>query len=164
MLLKKAITIILILFASVLYALPFESFAKYEVKYGVFHLGEATAFLKVQENGSYETKITAKATGFAATLSGKRVETYKSVGKLIDGKFVPKSLEKVRSSNKKTKSVTYTFDHEQKQVAMFEERCENKGCFYSSEIVPEYAQEDILTLYHNTALMFGKDGIKEINA
>ncbi|MDR1461171.1 MAG: DUF3108 domain-containing protein [Campylobacteraceae bacterium] len=163
MLFEKAIIAIALL-ASALCALPFESFAKYEVKYGVFNLGEATASLKIDENGSYETQIKAKATGFAATLSGKRVETYKSVGKVIEGKFVPDSLEKIRSSNKKTRHTTYLFDHEQKQAAMFEEKCDSKGCSHSSEILPEYVQEDILTLYHNAALIFGKDGAKELNA
>ncbi|MDR1285474.1 MAG: DUF3108 domain-containing protein [Campylobacteraceae bacterium] len=163
MLIEKTITVIM-LFASALFALPFESFAKYEVKYGVFNLGEATTFLRVHENGSYETEIKAKAMGFAATLSGKRVETYKSVGKLVDGKFVPDTLEKVRSSNKKTRHVTYLFDHNQQQAAVFEEKCDSKGCSYASEILPEYAQDDILTLYHNAALMFGKEGVKELNA
>ncbi|MDR1555401.1 MAG: DUF3108 domain-containing protein [Campylobacteraceae bacterium] len=163
MLLRLAAAI-MILSVSMLCAFPFESFAKYRVKYGVINLGEATASLKIDKNGSYETEVKARAIGLAATLSGKRIETYKSTGKVVNGKLVPDILEKTRSSNKKTKQVIYTFDHEQQQVAVFEERCDKKGCSNSSEILPEYAQNDILTLYHNVALMFSKSGAKELNA
>jgi hypothetical protein len=160
---KHIISVIAILLSSALYALPFESFAKYRVKYGFINLGEAVASLKIDENGSYETKIEAKATGFAAVLSGNRVETYKSIGKISDGMLIPDSLEKIRSSNKKSKNITYVFDHKEKQVAYFEERCEANNCFHSSEMLPEYVQNDILTLYHNVAFMFAKDGAKELN-
>ncbi|MDR2341446.1 MAG: DUF3108 domain-containing protein [Campylobacteraceae bacterium] len=161
---KHIISVIVVLFSSALYALPFESFAKYRVKYGFINLGEAAASLKIYENGSYETKIEAKATGFAATLSGKRVETYKSIGKVSDGILIPDSLEKIRSSNKKSKRVTYIFDHKEKQIAYFEEKCDKNDCFYSSEMLPKYVENDILTLYHNVAFMFAKDDAKELNA
>jgi hypothetical protein len=147
-------------------ALPFESFVKYKVGYGIFSLGEATAYLKIYENGSYETEVKAKATGVAATLSGKRAESYKSVGKLVDGKLLPESLEKSRSSNSKKKYVNYLFDHELKQVAIIEENCNDEGCSHSSEMLPDkdYSENDILTLYHNVAVMFAKEGVKELNA
>jgi hypothetical protein len=164
MLLKQMMVTALMLTSLQLYALPFESFARYDVKYGVFNLGEATASLKIYENGTYETEVKAKATGLAATLSSKRVETYKSIGKVVDGKLIPDSLEKVRTTSKRSKSVNYTFDHEQKRIVAFEERCDSKGCKYSSEILPEYSENDILTLYHNAAFMFSKDGVKELNA
>jgi hypothetical protein len=165
MLLKRITVVTAILSAAAqLYALPLESFAKYRVKYGVFNLGEATASLKIDEDGFYEAEVKAKATGFSATLSGKRVETYKSMGRLVDGKLIPDSLEKVRSSNKKTKHTNYVFDHEQKQIAVFEERCDNKVCSHSSEILPEYTENDILTLYHNVVFMFSKEGVKELNS
>jgi hypothetical protein len=64
----------------------------------------------------------------------------------------------------KSKKVDYTFDHMQKQIAMFEEKCDSKGCRSSSKILPEYSENDILTLYHNAAFMFSKDGIRELNA
>ncbi|MDR3177951.1 MAG: DUF3108 domain-containing protein [Campylobacteraceae bacterium] len=162
--LKQIIAIVIFFSAFTLHALPFESFVKYKVKYGIFNLGEATASLKIYENGSYETKVEAKATGLASTLSGKRVESYKSVGKVIDGLLVPDSLEKIRSTKKKTKEVFYAFDHERKEITAFEKRCDKNGCSNSSEKMPEYTKDDILTLYHNVAFMFGKGDIKEFNA
>ncbi|MDR3346488.1 MAG: DUF3108 domain-containing protein [Campylobacteraceae bacterium] len=168
MVLSKQIALIAALLSafcvSQLCALPFSSYAKYDVKYGIFSMGEATASLKIYENGTYETEVKAKATGLAATLSGKRVETYKSVGKIVDGRLLPDTLEKFRSSGKKTKLVKYVFDHETKEAAAFEDRCVKSDCTHTSEMLPEYAQNDILTLYHNVALMFGKEGVKELNA
>jgi len=161
--LKQIVAIALLLTSLQLYALSFESFAKYDVKYGIFSLGEATASLKIYENGAYETEVKAKATGIAATLSGNLEETYKSAGKMVDGKLVPNGLEKVSKTNKKSRSVNYLFDHEQKQVAVFEEKCDKKGCRSSSKILPEYVENDILTLYHNVAFMFSKGDIKELN-
>jgi hypothetical protein len=149
-----------------LFAEEFESFVKYKVGYGVFTLGEASAYLRISDNGSYKTEISAKAKGLAAVFSRERTETYMSEGEMFEGRLVPYHFEKKTSYGNKKRHIEFFWDYENNQIVMEKENCKNSDCEYSSEILPDdrYAKDDILTLYHNIIFDLNKTGAKEINA
>ncbi|MDR2790909.1 MAG: DUF3108 domain-containing protein [Campylobacteraceae bacterium] len=149
-----------------LFAEEFESFVKYKVGYGIFTLGEAEAYLKIYDNGSYKTEVSAKAKGLASTLSGSRVEKYASSGLVVENMLIPYHFEKISSHGSTKRHIEYFWDYENAQILMERERCKDGGCEYSSEILSDdkYASNDILTLYHNIMFDLNKTGAKEINA
>jgi hypothetical protein len=148
-----------------LFSEEFESFVKYKVGYGFFTLGEASAYLKINDNGSYKTEISAKANGLAATLSRERMEKYMSEGEVVEDRLVPHHFEMQMSYGGKKRHFEFFWDYENKQIMMEKEECKSGNCEYSSEILPDdrYAKDDILTLYHNIMSDFNKTGAKEIN-
>jgi hypothetical protein len=159
------ISLLLILLVFSLFAGEFESFVKYKVGYGIFTLGEATAYLKI-ENATYKTEISAKAKGLAAVFSKERTEKYMSEGEVTNGRLVPYHFEKQSSYGGKKRHIEYFWDYENEQIAVDSENCKNGDCKYSSEIWNDdkYVENDILTLYHNIMFDFNKTGAKEINA
>jgi hypothetical protein len=94
--------------------------ARYNVNVGMFgKVGYAD--LIVEENGSnYEAKLSAIVVGVAATLTGNRVETFVSKGKIIDGKYVPDSFIKTKTTTRKNRVQTYYFNHDKKEVKLVE--------------------------------------------
>ncbi|MDR0761585.1 MAG: DUF3108 domain-containing protein [Campylobacteraceae bacterium] len=158
--------LLLIFFTISLFAEKFESFVKYKVGYGVFTLGEASAYLKISDNGSYKTEISARAKGLAAVFSRERTEKYMSEGRVFEGRLVPYHFEKQTSYGSKKRHIEFFWNYENKQIVMEKENCKGGNCEYSSEILPDdkYAEDDILTLYHNIMFDFNKTGAKEINA
>ncbi|MDR2081536.1 MAG: DUF3108 domain-containing protein, partial [Campylobacteraceae bacterium] len=158
---------LLLLFSSFsLFAEEFESFVKYKVGYGVFTLGEAEAYLKIYDNGSYKTEISAKAKGLASALSRSRIEKYISEGIVENNTLIAHHFEKESSYGGKKRRIEYLWDHENMQILMEREECKDKECKYSSEILSgdKYTENDILTLYHNIMFDLNKTGAKEINA
>ncbi|MDR2152881.1 MAG: DUF3108 domain-containing protein [Helicobacteraceae bacterium] len=143
----------------------YESVAKYEVKYSWFDMGDATASLKI-DGDRYETEVSAKSKGLAATFSGNRKETYKSSGAIIDGVFVPEKYEHWYSSGDNTSYTSVFFDHNNSQAMQMKEKCEEKKCKYESSMLTgeKYAQNDMLSLYHNVTRNFANSGMKSIEA
>lgn len=152
--------------ATALWALPFESYAKYKAGYGFMTLGESVAVLKIAADGSYETEVTAKATGLAATVTGNRVESYKSIGRMVEGRLVPERFETRFNSNSRHRFRRYEIDHTQRQVTEIREDCKRDKCTNSSKkLEPDkYAPDDILTLFHNITWTFARSGAKEVTA
>lgn len=132
----------------------FESYAKYKTGYGIFTLGEATAFIKIDENGRYDSQVIGTATGLAAVLSGNRKEIYTSKGKVVEGRLVPEIFTSSRETNSKKRTKELYINHDDGLVTQRVESCENKKCDTKYELLdPErYAKDDILTLYHNVLL------------
>jgi hypothetical protein len=160
-------TFLLLIFSAFsLFAEEFESFVKYKVGYGIFTVGEASASLVINDNGSYKTEVSAKAKGLASTLSRSRTEKYRSEGIVIDNMLIPYYFEKQSSYGSKKRHIEYFWDHENKNIVMESENCKDGDCKYSSEVLSgdKYAKDDILTLYHNIMLDFNKTGAKEMNA
>ncbi|MDR0666751.1 MAG: DUF3108 domain-containing protein [Campylobacteraceae bacterium] len=160
------IFLFLLFLTSSLFAEKFESFVKYKVGYGVFTLGEASAYLTISDNGSYKTEISAKAKGLASVFSRERTEKYISEGKVFEGRLVPYRFEKQTSYGGKKRHIEFFWDYDNKQIMMEKEECKSGNCEYSSEILPSerYAKDDILTLYHNVMFDLNKTSAKEINA
>ncbi len=127
--------------------------ATYDVSFGVFNaLGRAEARLETREDQTYTIRIVAQATGMAKTLSGNRVETYESNGRIENGRLIPERYSKVRQTNTKKITKIYTFDHDGKIVwrEVIEKGNRNR------EKNDYYAAEDILTLFFN--LKYHLDG------
>lgn len=149
--------------AMVIAAFGYESEAKYEVSYGFFTLGEAVAHLEMNAT-DYTTAVSAKATGMAAVLSKHRAETYSSVGNIVDGRFVPQQMEVRSSWGEQTRYMGVFFDHENMQATQIKERCNEGKCSHESELLKDekYADQDILTLYHNVTRTFLASGEKSL--
>ncbi|MDR3163143.1 MAG: DUF3108 domain-containing protein [Helicobacteraceae bacterium] len=146
------------------WASAYESYASYEVSYSFFTLGEAEAYLKKDENGTYESSIYAKATGFAGVMSGHREERYKSAGRVVKGMLVPEQFESRTKSDKKSRYFGVFFDLENDNATAFKENCHEERCTYESFVLSDenYTTQDILTLYHNLTAMFVASGEKRI--
>ncbi|MGE4294380.1 MAG: DUF3108 domain-containing protein [Campylobacterales bacterium] len=142
---------VLFLCAAAAWGAAFESFAHYKVGYGFFDLGEATAVLRIDEGGSYETQVSAKATGWAAVLSGDRQEHYVSRGVVVEGRLVPAFYEKRVERGRQVRTKRYRFDHVGRTVVETRISCKKNDCTQSEKELSgdTYAAEDILTLYHN---------------
>ncbi|MDR1452019.1 MAG: DUF3108 domain-containing protein [Helicobacteraceae bacterium] len=146
-------------------AFGFESVAEYEVSYSWFTMGKAVASLKI-DGDRYETEVNAKTTGMAATFSGNRKETFKSSGAIADDVFVPERYEHWYSSGDKTGYTGAFFDHENSQAIQTKERCVEKKCKYESTMLADeqYAQNDMLSLFHNVTRGFVNSGEKSLEA
>ncbi|GHV06856.1 hypothetical protein AGMMS50229_12450 [Campylobacterota bacterium] len=155
---------LLLLLALALTAFSYESIAKYKIKYGGFiTIGEAEARLVINGD-SYETVVSAKATGMAGALSFHRAESYTSKGKIIDKRLVPESLEMRSTTDKKSYYFGAFPDHENEQATMIKERCTEGVCKYESTVIngENFSHDDILTLYHNLLNDFVASGAKSI--
>jgi len=96
--------------------------ARYDVDVSMFgRVGYADITL-IEDGDSYEAKLVATTVDIAATLLGNRVETYTSKGKIVDGIYVPQSFVKTKKNTRKTKTLTYSFNHNKKEVTLVEER------------------------------------------
>ena len=82
---------------------------RYDVDVGMFgKVGYADVTLKKDEN-SYEMMLVAITTGTAATLTGKRVDTFISKGRIVEGRYLPQSFVKIKKTTREEKiPVSYT--------------------------------------------------------
>ena len=146
--------------ATFLWAEALESTARYKVGYGFFTLGEATAVLKIDGEGRYETRVSAKATGLAATLSGNQREFYVSKGRVIDGRLQPDFYEKRMERSNRVRTKRYRFNHDAQTVLETKISCKKDKCSQSEKKLTgeKYAPDDILTLYHNVTHHFIQSG------
>jgi len=94
---------------------------RYSVDVGMFgKVGYADVSLE-EDSDTYEMKLTAKMVGTAASLTGKRVETYISKGRIIEGRYVPDSFVKIKKNTRAERVQTYLFDHVSKEVRLVQE-------------------------------------------
>lgn len=111
---KKFIPLLFIFTNIILFAKTIE--ANYSITYGSFlDLGIANAKLTYNQK-EYEIKIEAKTIGMAKFITNNRIEIYKSTGKFIDNKFVPKKFIKIKKNDHKSRIKEYTFDYQNKKI------------------------------------------------
>ncbi len=136
----------------------FSSYAKYKVGYGFFTLGEARASLEIAPDGTYETAVEVRTRGLARRLSGDRRERHESRGRVVDGLLVPDRFEATVTYRDRKRFKGYYFDHEHQVVNEIRERCRSGECSHRSNLLDEYAPDDLLTLYHNVGARFEEKG------
>lgn len=141
---------------------------RYDVNVGMFgKVGYADISLE-EDKESYSIKLVANMVGTAATLTNNRVETYISEGKIVDGKYIPTTFYKIRTTNDMSKTIKYSFNHDTKSISMEKESVETvSGTRFDassfkivetkelkksshSEILESYIDSDILSSYLNT--------------
>ena len=141
---------------------------QYDVEVGMFgKVGVADIALHEDKN-SYEIELSAKLIGTAASLTGNRVETYISKGKIIDGKYIPDTFTKTTTSDDLDETLVYNFNHETQTVNLDEKTVETiRGTSFNalsfkivdteelkksshSEVLENYVSSDILSSYLNT--------------
>lgn len=115
---KQIITILIL--ATTLLSASFS--AKYAVNVSLFGKVGYIDIILDEKKDKYTMTMTAKTTGTAAALTANRLETYISQGSIIDGKYIPDRFIKIKKTDHKTKTLTYSFNHEQKEITLVEEK------------------------------------------
>ena len=160
----KKILLILLLTSS-LFAQNFST--RYDVNVGMFgRVGYAD--LIVEEDGeNYEVALSTIMVGVAATLTGNRVETFVSKGKIIGGKYIPDSFVKTKITTRKTRLQTYIFDHNKKEIRLIQKKTkivtdsvfdaevfemiytDTKEISVEESVLDTYMDSDALSIYLN---------------
>ncbi len=144
----KKILLMIILFLSFLNAKTI--MAEYKVSFGIFgRIGVAKAIFKINKDKTYRILISAKATGFAKVLSGGRVESYESSGKIVKGVLIPDIFKGTTKTDTKISQKIYYFLHKKKVIDMLKIRKRNGKTIKSEEKLKYYTKNDILTLFFN---------------
>ena len=124
--------------------------AEYKVSFGLFgKIGVAKAILKIDKDRRYHILISAKAIGFAKVLSGGRVESYESSGKVINGVLVPDIFKGVTKTNTKRSEKIYYFLHKKRAIDMLKIREKRGKTTKGKERLKYYTDNDILSLFFN---------------
>lgn len=148
---------------------------RYDVNVGMFgKVGYADIDLR-EEDDEYEVDLSAVIVGVAATLTGNRVETFKSSGKIVDGKYIPDTFTKTKTTTTRNRIQTYTFDHEKREVKLVQEKTKevsrshfdttNFNIYYEDvnetsiekSTLDNYMAHDALTSFLNTRANSNKD-------
>ncbi len=155
---KHLLVIVLIFLPFQLFGFDFKSIsADYEVSYGVIgEVGKAHASLNI-DNGTYKIRVKGEGTGLAKYLSLGRQEVYESTGVIKDGKFLPNLFVKHRTWGSKEERKRYFFHHDKKEVSVIKTDINGGKVKESREVLPYYADNDILTLFFNLRQLVGKD-------
>jgi hypothetical protein len=141
---------------------------QYDVEVGMFgKVGVADIALH-EDKSSYEITLSAKLIGTAASLTGNRVETYISKGKIIEGQYIPDTFKKITTSDELNEELVYNFNHATQTVNLDTKTVETiKGTSFdamsfkiietkevkkssSTEVLENYVSSDILSSYLNT--------------
>lgn len=143
---------------------------RYDVHVSIFdHVGYADVTLN-EDGKNYEIKLVATTIGTAATLLSQRVDIYISKGKIKDGRYIPDIFVKTKETTKKSRTQTYYFDHDKKEIKLIEEKTnivsrptfdtksfevrfkETKEYSKKEKIEENYTNSDTLSAYLNTKL------------
>lgn len=157
--------LIFFLVVNTLFAKEFSS--RYEIEVTLFKkVGYADIIFK-EDGKNYETSLMVTAVGMAATLLRNRFETFTSKGRIVDGRYVPDIFIKTKEDTKRSRTQTYYFDHDKKEIKLIEEKTKllSKASFDSSnlgityrdvnessreeKIEEQYMKNDSLTIYLN---------------
>ncbi|MDF1879784.1 DUF3108 domain-containing protein [Sulfurimonas sp. MAG313] len=92
--------------------------ARYRVDVGLFGSVGYSDVVIEDDGKTYSMSVTATTTGTAAVLSGNRMETYISKGKIVNGKYLSDSFYKYRKTTRKETIQTYTFNHEKEEITL----------------------------------------------
>ncbi len=150
--------------------LALEISTRYDVNVTLFeYVGYADITFK-KDAKNYEITLKATTIGMAATLLSNRVETFISRGKIINEQYVPDVFIKIKETTKQTKTQTYYFDHDKKEIKLTEEKIKVVGrpsfdpstftvaykdvkeISKQEKIEDEYVENDSLSIYLNTKL------------
>jgi hypothetical protein len=147
-------------------AADFHGTGHYDVGYGFFKLAESDMSLDLHADGSYESTVDARATGLAKFLSGSRTDHFKSTGRIVDGRLRPDKFVKQRASHGESKTEAFVFDHEAKTIQEEKTECEKGHCKTQQQTLsgPDYATDDILSLYWNAAAAFSSGKAKSFTS
>ena len=158
--------IITLIFTGSLLAVDFST--RYDVDVGMFgKVGYADVTLS-EDKDSYEMKVVATTTGTASTLTGKRIETYISKGKIISGQYQPDTFVRMKKTTRKERIQTYHFDHNKQEVILDQNEVkwitqtrfdtkkfklvkeDVKDISNSRSVLSTYNNNDVLSAYLNT--------------
>jgi hypothetical protein len=133
--------------------------ASYYAKYGIFGtIAEANAIYEVNST-DYKIYTQSKALGLAAALSKHMVQTYSSIGKIINGRLVPTAYISTRKKGNDFYKRVYLFDHTDKKIIRLKYK---NGKLEANETMPYYTPDDVLSLYFNLPYYFKKKGKKSL--
>ncbi|MBS4067434.1 MAG: DUF3108 domain-containing protein [Sulfurimonas sp.] len=160
--------IVWILLINSLFAQEFST--RYDVNVTLFeNVGYADVTFK-EDGKNYEIKLTANTVGVAATLLSNRVETFISKGKIINKRYVPDVFIKIKETARKSRTQTYYFNHNNKEIKLIEEKTKlvSRSSFDPStfnitykdfkesskeeKMEDEYVENDSLTAYLNATI------------
>ncbi len=172
--------IMIFLLTSTLFSASFS--ARYTVNVSMFgKVGYIDLNLNEKFN-KYTIKMVAKTTGTAAKLTGDRLETYVSKGTIVDSKYIPELFIKVKKTNRKTRTQTYTFNHDEKTITLVEEKeklisstefnpmsfkIEQKESIKktkNTKIMDKYVPDDVLSSFMNTTNHLNKQHSYKLEA
>ena len=148
-----------------LFFLPFQLFAfdfksisaEYDVSYAFLgKVGETHADLSI-DGGTYKIRIEANGKGFAKFFSQGRREIYESTGIVKNGQFLPSLFVKHRMWGSKEERKRYFFNHDKKEISVIKTDVNGAKVKETRELLPYYANNDILTLFFNLRQLIGKD-------
>lgn len=124
----------------------------YKVSFGILgELGEAKVVMETLGD-KYTIDISAKTTGIVNKLSQNRKERHTSRGRIINGVLISDSYDVVRSYGNRMDIKQYTIDHKTKKVKKIQTKLrDTTEISRSSEIIPFYSTNDLLSLYGNLA-------------
>ncbi len=142
--------------------------ATYNVKFSFFgKIGESIVHYET-DHDHYKITVTAITMGITAKLTSNRVETYTSEGTIVNGLLQPHTFISSKKSDKKIRTKTYTFDHNNKTIALDIDttRFKTKRSFdikhmkiietkntvvsHSNRLYDFYAKDDAISLFFNT--------------
>ncbi|MDP2894561.1 MAG: DUF3108 domain-containing protein [Sulfurimonas sp.] len=160
--------LLMLLMLNSLFAQEFST--RYDVNVTLFDkVGYADVMFK-EDGKNYEIKLTATTIGMAATLLSNRVETFISKGKIINKKYIPETFVKTKDTTKRSRTQTYYFDHDKREIKLIEEKTKlvSKSSFDPStfnisykdvkesskeeKMEDEYVENDSLTAYLNAKI------------
>ena len=139
----------------------------YDVSFSIFgKIGEADVSLS-RDKGRYHIHVDGYLTGLAAGIGNHRREVHDSYGTLVDGVYRPERYTKVRTSDGRSDSVEYLFDHKSRSIlkhrvkkyTRYEKHFDPSTLGFvktpetvevrSEETLPFYAANDLLSLFFN---------------
>ncbi len=149
----KALTLLLLLTLNTLWGDTFrELYVKYDISYAIFGtIGQSEALLVIDpEAKTYRITIEAQAKGLAKLMSNRRIERYRSEGTLRGNLLVPHLFETFTGKGKYFQEAhIYRFDHTKRKIIHQESIVTKEERKEKEEILPYWAEDDILTLFFN---------------
>ncbi len=154
---KKLLFITLLFFST--FGFSKNMSVNYGVSFGVLgELGVANVKL-TQSDNRYSIDIHAKTIGIVRAMSKNRTERHIGEGHIINGKYISDSYRVFISFGNKTKEKIYTINHKTKVVTkQIIRKKDGKIIINSTEKLPFYSQNDLLSLYMNTPIQIALPG------
>ncbi len=173
----KKIVLLILMFHICLFAeSPKNITAIYKITFGLAgQIGTVHTTIK-SKDGHYEIEANGETQGLAKVLGGKRVDTQKSVGLIVDSNLVPLKYTKIRKKAEETRTRVYTFDHKNRTVSLYEQTIKKEKKLSAVDAVfgktvddiaytetknekeeklDRYTKNDLLTLFFNLKNILG---------
>ena len=123
---------------------------KYKVEFGIFgEIGVANAKL-TRDDKSYEIDINLESTGLAKVLSGGQKERHISKGHIENGVMVSDLYQIIKHYGSRMTNIVYEINHNKKEVVKKVKKWKREKMYKdNTEVMKNYAKDDLLTLYFN---------------